>query len=69
MLDRKLPKEDSQEELDNPDSLLHAPDCYRGLKQVFSKAQATSLPHHRQYDCNRFSFLKKGYAACLPACF
>lgn len=35
--------QETHEEADNPD-LLGVPDCYRDLKDVFSKSQATSLP-------------------------
>ena len=31
--------------------LTNVPECYHGLRQVFNKARATSLPPHRPYDC------------------
>lgn len=35
---------------DSPD-LSNVPPCYHDLKEAFSKARATSLPPHREYDC------------------
>ncbi|KAI3365291.1 hypothetical protein L3Q82_010387, partial [Scortum barcoo] len=35
---------------DYPD-LSKVPFCYHDLKEVFSKVKATSLPHHREWDC------------------
>nr|XP_046235229.1 methionine-R-sulfoxide reductase B3 isoform X1 [Scatophagus argus] len=43
-----IPEEVDDEEF--PDLSSVAP-CYLDLKQVFSKAKATSLPPHRPYDC------------------
>ena len=31
--------------------LSNVPKCYHGLREVFNKAKATSLPPHRPYDC------------------
>ncbi|KAK7926171.1 hypothetical protein WMY93_008481 [Mugilogobius chulae] len=34
-----------------PPDLSSVPTCYHDLGEVFSKARATSLPPHREYDC------------------
>ena len=31
--------------------LRGVPECYQGLREVFNKVKATSLPPHRPYDC------------------
>ena len=39
---------------ESPDSvpdLSNVPACYHGLRKVFNKSKATSLPPHRPYDC------------------
>lgn len=45
-----LTKEFSSSVTDYPD-LSMVPDCYKELKEVFTKAKATSLLPHRLYDC------------------
>lgn len=43
-----LLEEINKEEFPDPSTV---PSCYLDLKQVFSKARATSLTPHRPYDC------------------
>ncbi|KAG5263850.1 hypothetical protein AALO_G00269340, partial [Alosa alosa] len=31
--------------------ISNVPECYHGLREVFNKTKATSLPPHRPYDC------------------
>lgn len=35
----------------HPPDILSMPECYHDLREIFSKAKATSLPPQRPYDC------------------